>query len=79
VLGANRLLAMVKDTSGLCPIAIGEVFIWFNSCSIVLQLRGLFQEHLSPHQFGVLTFGGYEAIIFGIQAFFNLHLDWAVM
>ncbi len=27
VLGANRLLAMVKDTNGLCPIAIGEVFI----------------------------------------------------
>jgi len=27
VLGVSILLAMVKDTSGLCPIAIGEVFI----------------------------------------------------
>ncbi len=79
VLGASKLLAMVKDTSGLCPIAIGKVFLWFNSRSIILQLWGLFQEHLSPHEFGVLTFGGYKAIIFSIWALFDLHLDWAVM
>jgi hypothetical protein len=27
LLGVNRLLAMVKDASGLCPIVIGEVFL----------------------------------------------------
>jgi hypothetical protein len=26
MLGANKLLAMAKDTGGLCPIVIGEVF-----------------------------------------------------
>jgi len=31
------------------------------------------------HQFGVLTFGGCEAIFFGIRAFLDLHPDWAVM
>jgi hypothetical protein len=62
VLGVNRLLAMAKDTGGLRPIAISKVFLWFISHSIVLQLRGPFQEHLSPHQFGVLTPKGYETI-----------------
>jgi len=33
----------------------------------------------SPHQFGVLTLGGYEAIHFGIRTFFDLHLNWAMM
>jgi hypothetical protein len=38
VLGVSKLLAMAKDTGGLCPIAIGEVFLRFINCSIVLQL-----------------------------------------
>jgi len=40
VLGAIRLLAMAKDTNGLHPIAMGEVFFQLISCSIVLQLQG---------------------------------------
>ncbi len=48
MLGANRLLAMAKDIGGFHPIAIGEVFLWLISHSIILQLWGLFQEHLSP-------------------------------
>jgi len=32
-----------------------------------------------PHQFGVLTFGGYETIHFGIRALFDLHINWVVM
>ncbi len=35
VLGVNRLLAMVKDISGLCPIIVGEVFFRLISHSIV--------------------------------------------
>jgi hypothetical protein len=49
MLGANRLLAMAKDIGGLRPIAINEVFFQIINRSIALQLRGSFQEHLSPH------------------------------
>jgi hypothetical protein len=48
MLGANKLLAMAKDIDGLRHIAIGEVFFQLICRSIVLQLWGLFQEHLSP-------------------------------
>jgi hypothetical protein len=66
VLGANRLLAMAKDISGLHPIVIGEVFFQFINHSNVLQLHGSLQEHLCPHQFGISSLRSYEAIIFGI-------------
>jgi hypothetical protein len=66
MLGANRLLAMAKDIGGLFPITIGEVFLQLISHSIVLQLRGLVQEQLSSHQFGISTLGGCETIPFGI-------------
>jgi len=39
----------------------------------------LFQKHLSPHQFGILTLGAYEVIPFGIQTLFDLHPNWAMM
>jgi hypothetical protein len=45
-----------KDTKGFCPIVIGEVFFQLISRSIVLQLQGLLQEHLSHNQFGISTF-----------------------
>jgi hypothetical protein len=45
---ANKLLAMAKDTTSFHPIVICEMFFELISCSIVLQLQGLFQEHLSP-------------------------------
>jgi len=48
VLRASRLLAMAKNTRGLHPIAVGDVFCQL-SHSIVFQLWGLFQEYLSPH------------------------------
>jgi hypothetical protein len=75
MLGVNKLLAMAKDTNGFRLIAMGELFFRFISRSIVLQFWGPFQEHLSPHQFGVSTLGGCEAIPFGIQTLINLHLD----
>jgi hypothetical protein len=40
MLGVNKLLAMTKDISGLCPIVISDVFFQFISHSIVLQLWG---------------------------------------
>jgi hypothetical protein len=42
MLRVNKLLAMAKDISGLCPIVISEVFLHFISHSIVLQLWGPF-------------------------------------
>jgi hypothetical protein len=63
VLGVSRLLAMVRDISGLHPIAISKMFLQLISHSIILQLWGPFQEHLSHHQFGVSTFGGSKAIL----------------
>jgi len=75
MLGVSKLLAMAKDTEGLCFIIVNEVFFQFISHSIVLQLWVSFQKHLSPHQFRILTLGGYETILFGIRTFFNLHLD----
>ncbi len=38
MLGANRLLAMAKDTASLRLITICEMFLRLISCSIVLQL-----------------------------------------
>jgi len=75
MLGVNKLLAMAKNTEVLCPIIVDEVFFQLISHSIVLQLWVSFQKHLSPHQFKILTLGGYETILFGIRTFFNLHLD----
>jgi hypothetical protein len=57
---------MAKDIGGIRPIVVGEVFLRLISYSIVLQLWGPFQEHLSTHQFGVSTFGGCAAIPFNI-------------
>jgi len=36
MLGVNKLLAMAKDTGGLHPISVGEVFLQLINCSIVL-------------------------------------------
>jgi hypothetical protein len=36
MLGVSKLLAMAKNIGGLCPIAIGKVFFWLISHSIVL-------------------------------------------
>jgi hypothetical protein len=55
VLGVSKLLTMAKETGGFSPIAVSKMFFQLISHSIVLQLRGPFQEHVSPHQFGVST------------------------
>ncbi len=49
MLGANKLLVMAKDISGLHLIVVSEVFFQLISRSIVLQRHGSFQEHLCPH------------------------------
>jgi hypothetical protein len=59
MLGASKLWAMANDISDIRFIIVGEVFLQLISCSIVLQLWGPFQEHIS-------TLGGCGAIPFGI-------------
>jgi hypothetical protein len=44
VLGVSRLLAMAKDTNGLCLITVGKVFLRFINHSIVLQFRRPFRS-----------------------------------
>jgi hypothetical protein len=67
VLGVSKLLATVMDIGGLHLIIVGKVFLQLINRSIVLQLGGSLQEHLSPHQFRILTLGGYETIPFDIR------------
>jgi len=57
VLGVASLLTMTKPSGGIHPIVVGE---------ICLQFCEVFATHFSPHQFGVATKGGYEAIIHSI-------------
>jgi len=78
MLGINKLLAMAKHLKSSFYCHKQGVFL-FISCSIVLQLQGSLQKHLSPHQFGVSNLGGYETIFFGIITLLNLHLDWILM
>jgi hypothetical protein len=79
MLGVNRLLAMAKNIIGFYFIVVGEVFLQLINRSIILQLWKLFQKHLGPHQFGISTLGGCEAIHFFIPTLIDLHLDWVVM
>jgi hypothetical protein len=36
MLGANKLLAIAKDTKGFRPIIVSKVFLWLISRTIVL-------------------------------------------
>jgi hypothetical protein len=47
MLGTIRLLAMAKDINGLRLIIVSKLFFRLINHSIVLQLQGPFQEHLS--------------------------------
>jgi flagellar biosynthesis protein FlhB len=75
MLQASKLLAMVENTKGLCPIVIGKAFFQLINRSIFLQFQVLFQKHVSPHQFRISTLKGCKTIFFGIKTFFNLHLN----
>jgi hypothetical protein len=79
VFKANRLLVIVKDIKGLCPIGISETIFQLINYSVVLQFKTSFQKHLSLCLFGVSTFRGCETILFSIKAFFNLHPNWVMM
>jgi hypothetical protein len=69
---------MTKPSSEVCPIVVGETLYQLTSRVLCLQLHKTFVTHFSPHQFGVATKGGCEAIIHDIKCTLNLHLDWVV-
>jgi hypothetical protein len=48
VLGANRLLAMAKDISGLHPIVIGEVFFRYKNTYAPISLEYRALEVMKP-------------------------------
>jgi len=72
MLGAKRSLVMAKDIKGVYPIPIGETFFQLISHSICLTILKAISKYVKsfprfghfPHQFGVLTIGGYETILF---------------
>jgi hypothetical protein len=66
VLGVNKLLAMAKDTNGLCPITVGVVFFNLLVIPLCYSFGGHFKNTYPPHQFQVSTHGSYETIHFGI-------------
>jgi hypothetical protein len=58
---------------------MGETLYRFISCVLCLQFCEAFATHFSPHQFGVVTKGGCEAIIHGIKCTLDLHPNWFVL
>ncbi len=54
---------------------IGKVIYHLVACTLAIQFRDIFTEHFSPHQFGVVTCGGCEIVVHGVQVTLNLHLD----
>ncbi len=48
VLGVNKLLVMAKDTSGLCPIAIGEAFFNLLVVALSYNFEGHFKNTYPP-------------------------------
>jgi len=79
VLGVSRLLAMEKNTKGLCLITIGEMFFRLINCSIVLQLRGHFKNTYPPISLEYRPLKVVRPSLFGIRTFLDLHLDWVMI
>jgi hypothetical protein len=58
---------------------MGETLYRLTSLSFCLQFHEAFATHFSPHQFGIATKGGYEAIIHGTKCTMYLHPNWVVI
>ena len=75
-----RLLAIAKpESSGVRPIAIGEIFTRLVGKAVVIQLRDALQNAMLPLQFGVAVPGGAEAVVLGIRAALEAHPEWVVL
>jgi hypothetical protein len=76
---ASRLLALEKQFGSTCRIVISEVTYHLIACILVIQYRDILMEHFSLHQFGVVTCGGHETLIQGVQMMLDLHPNWVVL
>jgi hypothetical protein len=76
VLGATCLLTMTKPSSEVRPIVMSKTLHQLTTCTLFVQFREDFATHISPHQFGVTTKGGFETIIHNIRCTLNLYPDW---
>jgi hypothetical protein len=77
MLGASRLLAMAKDTSGLRPNVLSKIFFDLLIIPLSFNFEGHFKNTYPPTS---LEHQPLEvAIVFGIQTLLNLHPNWATM
>jgi len=74
VLGAAHFLTITKPSSGIHPIAMGEVLYSFISCA-KLSISQCLCKHFSLHQFGIATKGVCEVVIHSISYTLDLHLN----
>jgi hypothetical protein len=75
VLEASKLLIMVKDIGGFCPIVVVKCFFNLLVVPLFYSFGGCFKSTYPLNQFKVSTFEGCEAIPFDIKALLDLHLD----
>ncbi len=66
ILGVAHFLTMTKVLNGIRPIVVMERLYQLISHNLCLQFHDVFAMHLSLHQFGMATKGGYETIVHGI-------------
>lgn len=72
-LTTSPLVALAKEGGGLRPIAIGEVLRRLVSKLAMARVRHEAQAYLEPHQVGVGTRGGGEAVVHAAQALVLAH------
>ncbi len=75
----THLLTMTKPSGRIRPIVMGETLYPLISRALCFQLCDGFVTNFSPHQFGIITKGDYEAIIHGIRCILNHYLDQVVI
>ena len=79
-LASSRLHALAKPNStGVRPVAVGEVWTRLASKAIASHLSHDFQEALQPFQLGVAVPGGSEAVVLGIRAALEANPDWTLV
>lgn len=79
LLNATHLSAMKKEPSGICLLAVGEVFYRLISRTISIQMQPTFVDHLYPYQFGVATLGGCEMVVHGLRSTLEVHPNLVVL
>ncbi len=64
---------------GVRPIAVGETLYSLIGRALCFQFHEALVTHFSPHQFGVVTKGGYEVVTHDIICILDLHPNCVVL